>query len=109
MTEVIADLRQKHIEDLELQLAMLPPYRTAGGVKLSRHYGAFLRAGIAAGWFGESGTVEEVTTKAKGESKTTKRFLLNGDEVGDMLPEDVRLLGESVELAYENAVTVDPK
>lgn len=108
MPDLITDLRQKHIEELELQLGLLPTFRTVGGVKLQRYYGSFVRAGIAAGWFGDTGEVEEITTKKGNANKVSKRYLLGGVEVGDMLATEVKEIGESVESAYNDAVTIDP-
>ena len=106
MKEIVTkNLTQRDLEEIELQLGLLASFRPVGS---QRYYGSYVRAAIAAGWYGDSGVVETVTTGKGDNEKIVKRYLLDSVDVGDMSPKRVGEAGRVVEAAYQDAVTPDP-
>jgi hypothetical protein len=81
--KLITDLRQRHLEKWEREFN-----RFRGDDKgVSTYHGAVVRAALAAGWFGDDGSA---------------------DDVDDMTPRQVRQLSAEVDALYAEVTTLDP-
>lgn len=94
------DLRQHHIEALEAEISRLP-HLTGVGHSSSR--GAALRAAIASEW------IKEPKAEKLMESKTKKpRYLLEGRDVAEMMPNVVAWYGKMIDDVYSELTDISP-
>lgn len=98
--KIRADLKQRDVTALELELARMP-----GNYLMLKHassrMAAYLKAAIGAGW------VEEPDAEVKTEGKE-RAYLLDGVDVDDMPPRDCYAAGKAVSDLMDEFTSVDP-
>ncbi len=96
-------LRQSDLEkfDMEVYRGNIDSLLIASASK----FGARLRAAIGAGWFEAPETVKREILQ---NGRKHYEHLFDGQEVGDMTPAVVWLIGQEIDQIYNDMTTIDP-